>query len=140
MTFVNNSQNPLSLVYYYYLKLTYKGKQITLTLSRHMSYTCRYLQTDTHLLLGNPLLHRFTAVPCQVQGDGMRLHPDTAEELDLHAGELVWCWPLDSSCRFDPIKTRSIDVGTGATVAWPVRYSCLPYHGSYAKSWRPLLP
>lgn len=51
--------------------------------------------TDTHLLLGNPLMHRFTAAPCQVQGHGMRLHRDTAEELDLHAGELVWCLPLD---------------------------------------------
>jgi arginine N-succinyltransferase len=51
--------------------------------------------TDTHLLLGNPLIHRFTAAPCQVHGHGLRLHPHTAEELDLHAGELVWCLPLD---------------------------------------------
>jgi arginine N-succinyltransferase len=53
------------------------------------------IHTHTHLLLGNPLMHRFTAAPCQVQGHGMRLYPDTAEELDLHAGELVWCAPLD---------------------------------------------
>lgn len=51
--------------------------------------------TDTHLLLGNPLSHRFTVASCQVQGYGMRLHADTAAELNLQAGDLVWCLPLD---------------------------------------------
>ncbi len=52
-------------------------------------------QADTHLLLGNPLTHRFTAAHCQIQGHGIRLHTDTAAELDLQAGDLVWCLPLD---------------------------------------------
>jgi arginine N-succinyltransferase len=51
--------------------------------------------TATPLLLGNPLTHRFTTAPCQVQGHGMRLHADTAEELGLQAGDFVWCLPLD---------------------------------------------
>lgn len=51
--------------------------------------------TDTHLLLGNPLIHAFTAAPCQIQGHGIRLYPDTAAELKLQAGDLVWCLPLD---------------------------------------------
>lgn len=50
---------------------------------------------DTHMLLGNPLTHRFTAAPCQIQGYGMRLHTATAEELSLQAGDLAWCLPLD---------------------------------------------
>ncbi len=50
---------------------------------------------DVHLLLGNPRNHYFTATPCQIQGHGVRLHADTSQELNLQAGDLVWCFPLD---------------------------------------------
>jgi arginine N-succinyltransferase len=51
--------------------------------------------SESHLLLGNPRIHRFTAALCQIQGHGMRLHADTAMELGLQAGDVVWCMPLD---------------------------------------------
>ncbi len=51
--------------------------------------------TPTTLLLGNPLTHYFMAAPCQMQGHGIRLHTDTAAQLGLQAGDLVWCLPLD---------------------------------------------
>ncbi len=52
-------------------------------------------QADTHLLLGNPQTHQFTAAPCQIQGHGIRLYATTSQELNLKAGDLVWCLPLD---------------------------------------------
>lgn len=52
-------------------------------------------RADTHLLLGNPLTHTFTAAPCQTRGHGARLHASTSRELSLQAGDLVWCLPLD---------------------------------------------
>ena len=53
------------------------------------------MHAETRLLLANPLTHRFTSAPCQVQGHGLRLHADTAAELGLHAGDIAWCLPLD---------------------------------------------
>jgi arginine N-succinyltransferase len=67
-------------------------------LQRSRSLVCLDLpptQADAHLLLGNPHSHLFCAAMCQLCGQGLRLEPATAEELDLRPGDPVWSIPLD---------------------------------------------